>query len=121
MNVLGFKIPLEFIMSGKKVEHVKIGSEKKSLGESLDKINEILDKQYKTCKPCDFEDLDENIRSERIDDYDANFFPDGDDPIVDDDVQLFHSFKYFINLNAIFYHWKVLSIVLLHIFQYKVL
>ena len=85
MNVLGFKIPLEFIMSGKKVEHVKIGSEKKSLGESLDKINEILDKQYKTCKPCDFEDLDENIRSERIDDYDANFFPDGDDPIVDDD------------------------------------
>ena len=88
MNVLGFKIPLEFIMSGKKVVHVKIGSEKQTKKEALDKINSVLDKQYKNSKPCDFEGLDENIRSERserLDDYDSNFFPDGDDPILDDD------------------------------------
>lgn len=85
MNVLGFKIPLEFIMSGKKVVHVKIGGEEGSISKALDKINNILDKQNFNSKPCDFEDIDENIKSDRIDDYDSNFFPDGDDPIVDED------------------------------------
>jgi hypothetical protein len=85
MNVLGFKIPLEFIMSGKKVVHVKIGGEKESVSEALDKINNILDKQNVNSKPCDFEDIDENTKSDRVDDYDSNFFPDGDDPIVDED------------------------------------
>ena len=85
MNVLGFKIPLEFIMSGKKVVHVKIGGEEGSISEALDKINNILNKQNVNSKPCDFEDIDENTKSDRIDDYDSNFFPDGDDPIVDED------------------------------------
>jgi hypothetical protein len=85
MNVLGFKIPLEFIMSGKKVVHVKIGGEEQSISKALDKINDILNKQNINSKPCDFEDIDENTKSDRIDDYDSNFFPDGDDPIVDED------------------------------------
>ena len=85
INVLGFKIPLEFIMSGKKVVHVKIGGDDGSVSEALDKINSILDKQNLNSKPCDFEDIDENTKSDRLDDYDSNFFPDGDDPIVDED------------------------------------
>ena len=85
MNVLGFKIPLEFIMSGKKVVHVKIGGEEGSISKALDKINDILNNQNVNSKPCDFEDIDENTQSDRIDDYDSNFFPDGDDPIVDED------------------------------------
>lgn len=90
MNVLGFKIPLEFIMSGKKVVHVKIGGEKTSINEALDKINNILKKQNINTNPCDFKDvdedsLDENTKSVRIDEFDSNFFPDGDDPIIDEE------------------------------------
>lgn len=103
LNVLGFKIPLEFIMSGKKIAHVKLSGPKKTNQEALDKINEILDLQYKNSKPCDFDGLDlisqENdeesdssnlnnssgTRSTRLDEYDSNFFPEGDDPILDQD------------------------------------
>jgi hypothetical protein len=79
LNVLGFKMPLEFIMSGTSIVHVKIGGEKKTNKEALDTINSMLDKQYASTKPCD----GDKPSSERIDEYDANFYPDGDDPIDD--------------------------------------
>jgi hypothetical protein len=90
INILGFKIPLEFIMSGKKVVHVKIGGEDGSISKALDKINNILNKQNVNSNPCDFKDvdedtIDENTKSVRIDEYDSNFFPDGDDPIIDEE------------------------------------
>jgi len=85
INILGFKIPLEFIMSGKKIVHVKIGGEEKTNKQALEDINSMLAKQNQGANPCDFDGVDENINSERIDEYDANFFPDGDDPILDPD------------------------------------
>lgn len=91
INILGFKIPLEFIMSGKKIVHVKIGGDEKTNKQALEDVNSMLAKQNQGAKPCDFEGLDESInsdvstKSERIDDYDSNFFPDGDDPILDPD------------------------------------
>lgn len=85
ISVLGFEIPLEFIMSEKKVVHVKIGGENQNLTEALNKINNILNQQNNNTKPCDFKDIDENIKSERIDEFDSGFFPDGDDPILDDE------------------------------------
>ena len=88
MNILGFKIPLEFIMSGKKIVHVKIGGDEKTNKEALDDINSMLSKQNQGANPCDFDGTDENTSSERLDDYDANFFPDGDDPILDPDCAI---------------------------------
>jgi hypothetical protein len=101
LNVLGFKIPLEFIMSGKKIAHVKLSGPKITNQQALDKINETLELQYKNSKPCDFDGLNldsqeddsdssnlnnsSGTRSVRIDDYDSNFFPEGDDPILDQD------------------------------------
>ena len=103
LNVLGFKIPLEFIMSGKKIAHVKLSGPKITNQEALDRINETLELQYKNSNPCDFDGLDlisqENdgesdtsnlnnrtgTSSTRIDEYDSNFFPEGDDPILDQD------------------------------------
>lgn len=109
LNILGFKIPLEFIMSGGKILHVKISGPKISIDEALDKINSTLDSQYKNSKPCDFEDdsdflrdpedqnegnnltnpqqqnntISGNTQSVRIDAYDSNFYPEGDDPVLD--------------------------------------
>ena len=85
MNVLGFEIPLEFIMNGKKIAHVKIGGDEINLDKALEKINNLLKKQNQNSKPCDFEGVDENTQSERIDAFDSNFYPDVDDPIIDDD------------------------------------
>lgn len=85
INILGFKIPLEFIMSGKKIVHVKIGGDEKTNEQALSDINSMLAKQNQGANPCDFDGVDENTSSERIDDYDSNFFPDGDDPIIDPD------------------------------------
>jgi len=95
LNILGFKIPLEFIMSGKKIVHVKISGPKLSNKEAIDKINQTLSEQYKNSKPCDFDGLDEVSQdtdngagtpaTTRIDDYDSNFYPEGDDPILDQD------------------------------------
>jgi len=94
LNILGFKIPLEFIMSGKKILHVKIGGPKLTVKEAIDKINKITKEQNKSSKPCDFDDPnDDSIGANkeadqgtsRIDDYDSNFYPDGDDPILDQD------------------------------------
>jgi hypothetical protein len=88
-------------MSGKKIVHVKLSGPKRTNQQALDKINETLELQYKNSKPCDFDDLDlgsqnedsdssnlnnsSGTRSVRIDDYDSNFFPEGDDPILDQD------------------------------------
>jgi len=85
INILGFKIPLEFIMSGKKIVHVKIGGDEKTNQQALEDINSMLAKQNQGSNPCDFDGVDENTSSERIDEYDSNFFPDGDDPILDPD------------------------------------
>ena len=85
LNILGFEIPLEFIMNGTQIVHVKIGGDEIDLNSALDKINSILKKQNENSKPCDFDGIDENTSSERIDGFDANFFPDGDDPIADDE------------------------------------
>lgn len=85
MNVLGFEIPLQFIMNGTQIVHVKIGDGEINLDGALEKINSILKTQNSNTNPCDFKDVDENTSSERIDAFDANFYPDGDDPIIDDD------------------------------------
>lgn len=111
LNILGYKIPLEFIMSGKKIVHVKLGGPSITNDQALDDINRVLGDQLKNSKKCDFKDLDLNgdaedgsdigrglefdsddnfsglgrFASDRQDGYDANFFPDGDDPIVNDD------------------------------------
>ncbi len=82
MKVLGFDIPLEFIMNGTQIVHVKIGGDELSIDGALKKINSLLKDQNINANPCDGV-LDINV--ERIDGFDANFFPDGDDPIVDDD------------------------------------
>ncbi|NBU96745.1 MAG: hypothetical protein EBS19_00805, partial [Spirochaetia bacterium] len=85
MNVLGFDIPLEFIMNKTQIVHVKIGGDEVSIDGALEKINGLLKKQNENSNPCDFKDIDQNTQSERIDAFDSNFFPDGNDPIVDDD------------------------------------
>jgi hypothetical protein len=89
MNVLGFNIPLEFIMNGTQIAHVKIGGDELSIDGALKKINSLLKDQNKNLKPCQEFDNEDDINppslAERIDEFDANFFPDGDDPIVDDD------------------------------------
>jgi len=85
LNILGFEIPLEFIMNGTQIVHVKIGGDEINLDRALEKINGLLKKQNENSKPCDFDGIDVNTSSERIDGFDANFFPDGDDPIVDDE------------------------------------
>jgi hypothetical protein len=84
MDVLGFKIPLDFIMNGTQIVHVKIGGDELSIDGALEKINGLLKKQNNNSNPCDFQE-EINISSERIDGFDSNFFPDGDDPIIDDD------------------------------------
>ena len=85
MKILGFEIPLEFIMNKTQIVHVKIGGDEISIDGALEKINSLLKKQNENSNPCDFKDIDENTQSERIDGFDANFYPDGDDPIIDDD------------------------------------
>jgi len=85
MKVLGFEIPLQFIMNKSQIVHVKIGGDDINLDGALEKINSILKTQNSNSNPCDFKDIDENTESERIDAFDANFYPDGDDPIIDDD------------------------------------
>ena len=85
MKILGFEIPLEFIMNKTQIVHVKIGGDEINLDGALKKINSLLKDQNKNSNPCDFKDIDENTQSERIDGFDANFYPDGDDPIIDDD------------------------------------
>jgi hypothetical protein len=114
LNVLGFKMPLEFIMSGNKIAHVKIGGPKITNQEAIDKINETIKTQNINSNPCDFnndgtfdDDSDNDVTfndnnggnfngnndvtfngaegTNRIDDYDSNFFPDGDDPILEQD------------------------------------
>lgn len=55
LNVMGFKIPLDFIMAGKRIVHVKLGGDKKTNEEALDTIKNTLGDQYKTTKPCDGE------------------------------------------------------------------
>jgi len=85
MKILGFEIPLQFIMNKTQIVHVKIGGDDISLDGALEKINSILKTQNSNSNPCDFKDIDENTESERIDGFDANFYPDGDDPIIDDD------------------------------------
>ena len=82
MKVLGFDIPLEFIMNKTQIVHVKIGGDDLSIDGALEKINGLLKDQNANTNPCDGV---ENSSSERIDGFDANFFPDGDDPIIDDD------------------------------------
>ena len=57
LNILGFKLPLEFIMSGSKVVYVKISGKKLSIDEALKSINNITKKQNISGKPCD----DENV------------------------------------------------------------
>jgi len=42
LNVMGFKIPLEFIMAGKRIVHVKLGGDKKTNQEALDTIKNTL-------------------------------------------------------------------------------
>lgn len=92
INVLGFEIPLEFIMNGTEIVHVKIGGDDINLDKALEKINVVLKTQNKNANPCDLSSNKENsiddsdpTSSNRIDDFDSNFYPDGDDPIVDDD------------------------------------
>lgn len=109
LNILGFKLSLEFIMAGSKIVHVKIGGPEKSNEQALSDINDILQKQNKGSKECDFDnlgdtgtidtgtqnpkdgisttaqDLKDGFSSKRLDAYDANFYPDGEDPIVDQD------------------------------------
>jgi hypothetical protein len=103
LNVLGYKVPLVFIMSGKKIAHVKLGGPSITNDQALSDINRVLQDQLKNSKKCDFKDLDlldidipdfdsngdflglGGFRSDRQDGYDANFFPDGNDPIVNDD------------------------------------
>jgi hypothetical protein len=53
LNILGFKLPLEFIMSGSKVVYVKISGKKLSIDEALKSINNITKKQNISGKPCD--------------------------------------------------------------------
>ena len=107
LKILGFQMPLEFIMNKQEIVHVKIGGDDISLDGALEKINGILKKQNKNSNPCSFKDLKEDspdsdtlgesdsdksgesvddiTRSVRIEDFDSNFYPDGDDPIIDDD------------------------------------
>jgi len=85
LNILGFKIPLEFIMNGTQIVHVKIGGDEISIDGAINKINDLLKKQNKNSKPCDFNGVDENVSTDRVDGFDSNFYPDGDDPILEDD------------------------------------
>ena len=107
LKILGFQMPLEFIMNKQEIVHVKIGGDDINLDGALEKINGILKKQNKNSNPCSFKDLKEDspdsdtsgesdsdksgestddiTRSVRIEDFDSNFYPDGDDPIIDDD------------------------------------
>lgn len=113
LKILGFSLPLEFIMDGSKILHVRIDVPDLTPDEAIKKINESLKKQYKNSKPCDFKDRTElekdsqeeartlaagnnntninnqdNIESNfivgRTDNYDSQFFPDGNDPIDQD-------------------------------------
>ena len=107
LNVLGFKIPLVFIMAGTRIVHVKIGGEELSFDKLIKKINKLLKDQYANAKPCDFNksmdlrdfsrgardlededeiNLDEIIDVGTFDEFDGNFYPDGDDPVqINDD------------------------------------
>jgi len=109
LNVLGFKIPLVFIMAGTRIVHVKIGGEEISFDKLIKKINKLLKDQYANAKPCDFNksldlrdfsrgarnneldeeeeiNLDEIIDVGTFDEFDGNFYPDGDDPVqINDD------------------------------------
>ena len=109
LSVLGFKIPLVFIMGGTRIVHVKIGGEEISFDKLIKKINKLLKDQYANAKPCDFNksmdlrdfsrgardrdlderekiNLDEIIDVGTFDEFDGNFYPDGDDPVqINDD------------------------------------
>jgi hypothetical protein len=89
LNILGFPLPLEVIMAGTTPVYFKLDSQKKTNQEAINKINEIIQKANQNSKGCDTEKensdlVDRNLTS-RIEDYDANFFPDGDDPAIDPD------------------------------------
>ena len=101
LNIMGFKFPLTFIMNGKQIVHIKIGGDEVDFTSAISKINKVLKDQYSNSNPCDFKDFlddgddtesdrDRNKRgitsTDRADGFDANFYPDGDDPVqVDDD------------------------------------
>lgn len=94
-SILGFKIPLEFITSNGQILHVKIGGNVTSNEQARNQINDILGKQNEVANPCDFEGLGdgEDVQNDitsypRTDDYDSNFYPDGEDPIVDEDCSI---------------------------------
>jgi hypothetical protein len=92
LNVLGFPLPIEAIMAGNTPIYFKLDSPKKTNAEAIAKINEVLSKANQNSKECDTEkenrDLVDRSLTIRIEDYDANFFPDGDDPAIDPDCFL---------------------------------
>jgi hypothetical protein len=51
INILGFKIPLEFIMSGKKIVHVKIGGEEKTNKQALEDKVKKFEREIRSRSP----------------------------------------------------------------------
>ena len=109
LEVLGFKIPLQAIMGNGKGIHFKLSGPKQSTEEAKKKIDKQIKDNNEWTNPCDFEEfydtLDNEFDFEYDPDngyssgyipadmegfpdgeaYDSNFYPDGDDPLVEQD------------------------------------
>lgn len=58
LDILGFKIGLEFILSGERIVHVKLLGPTLTNDQALENINKTLESQLKNSKQCDYKDLD---------------------------------------------------------------
>ena len=58
LEILGFKIGLEFILSGERIVHVKLLWPTLTNEQALENINKTLESQLKNSKECDYKDLD---------------------------------------------------------------
>lgn len=112
LDVLGFKLPLQAIMGNGKGIHFKLLGTKQSNKEAKRKIDKQIKDNNEWTNPCDyieyydsvdvdgesdfeFDPTNPSSTSERIpkglsefsdnEDYDSNFYPDGDDPLLDQD------------------------------------
>jgi hypothetical protein len=110
LEVLGFKLPLQAIMGNGKGIHFKLRGPKQSNREAKKKIDKQIKNNNEWTNPCDyveyydsidsdfdfdFDPTDPSSTSERLskgltefvdnEDYDSSFYPDGDDPLLDQD------------------------------------
>jgi hypothetical protein len=112
LEVLGFKLPLQAIMGNGKGIHFKLRGPKQSNKEAKKKIDKQIKNNNEWTNPCDYIEYYDSIDSDRDSDvefdpdngyssdsgipirftefvdnenYDSEFYPDGDDPLVEQD------------------------------------